>query len=138
MGADPRMISDKTLSAALSALLFAPWLTGCAGGSQAQVQGEAAAPERAASEQTSPDEASETSSIPPRAGESCEETGCFSCGEGTCPRGSYCDESNAERSACAWLGDCGSVPDCTCLTRILGPSCSCEDGAGTPRIRCSK
>ncbi|OQX67786.1 MAG: hypothetical protein B6A08_13515 [Sorangiineae bacterium NIC37A_2] len=61
----------------------------------------------------------------------------FSCGQGSCPMGAYCDESKANLAACAWISDCGAEPSCGCLTRILGASCSCEFEGGGPRVRCS-
>lgn len=117
--------------------LLLPLAGGCANGPKAESPTEAQPSEHAGSEPApEPDET--TSSPELVAGETCAETGCFSCGEGTCPKGSYCDETKPEKSACSWLSDCGDVPSCACLTRVLGASCSCEESQGSARVRCAE
>lgn len=60
----------------------------------------------------------------------CNDGTCFRCGDGVCPQGSYCDQDAQGGPACAWLSECSQAPTCSCVKKILGSSCSCDDSAG--------
>ncbi len=77
-------------------------------------------------------EQGETESAP-RA--SCDDGTCFECGDGVCLEGFYCDQDASGGAACSWLPDCAKSPSCSCIEKVLGPSCECHD-AGGPMVSC--
>lgn len=64
----------------------------------------------------------------------CNDSTCFSCGEGLCPSGFYCDAQAGP--ACSWLPECAKEPTCECIRRVLGAGCACEVRAGGPHVDC--
>lgn len=67
---------------------------------------------------------------------SCSDGTCFECGSGLCPQGAYCDSGAPGGPACAWIQECPGSPSCSCLGKVLGASCTCDDGAGGPTVSC--
>jgi len=69
-------------------------------------------------------------------GPDCSDQTCFPCGEGMCPVGFYCDEKANKGPACSWLPECADAASCSCVTSVLGSSCSCDDASGGPHVTC--
>lgn len=69
-------------------------------------------------------------------GPNCDDGTCFPCGEGICPKGSFCDLGAAGGPACAWLTECAGDPSCSCVQGVLGASCSCQGDQGGPVVQC--
>jgi hypothetical protein len=67
---------------------------------------------------------------------SCDDGGCFACGNGTCPAGWYCDEGASGGAACSWLPGCGAKTSCGCVAKTFGSACSCSDEGGGPHLSC--
>ncbi len=123
---------DSSLIVATVALLLA-CCCGCASSKHAS-----ASPNTYATDETSTTAESATSPRTP-ALPSCEDGTCFSCGDGICPSGFYC-ETNATTTGCAWHPSCPKNPTCTCLRSAIlkDPSCACEDRNGTAFVTCRK
>ncbi|HQP39599.1 MAG TPA: hypothetical protein PLI95_30655 [Polyangiaceae bacterium] len=68
---------------------------------------------------------------------SCDDGTCFSCGDGVCPSGFYC-ETNKGTTGCASNLACPKSPSCDCLRTSLSkdPRCSCEDRKGVAFVTC--
>jgi hypothetical protein len=69
-------------------------------------------------------------------GPDCSDQTCFPCGESMCPVGFYCDEKANGGPACGWLPECAETASCSCVTGVLGSSCSCDDANGGPHVAC--
>jgi len=67
---------------------------------------------------------------------SCDDGTCFECGRGLCPIGAYCDQGAPDGAACVWIQECPGAPSCSCLRKVLGSSCQCEESGGGPRVTC--
>lgn len=102
-----------------------------------QAQGETETPSSRASDGSSSalTDSLTTSEQAPPLNVDCSDGTCFSCGEGICPQGSFCDQTAKGGPACAWLNECNQDPSCGCITKILGASCSCDDSNG-PTVSC--
>jgi hypothetical protein len=66
----------------------------------------------------------------------CDDGTCFTCGDGLCPKGAYCDQDAQGGGACAWLSECPASPSCACLTKVLGATCNCDESDGGPLVSC--
>lgn len=96
-------------------------------------QSEASSAESASS--TGQGDGSAQASTEP-AGPDCSDGTCFSCGEGICPAGAYCEENAPGGAACAWLTECAGESGCDCFSQVLGESCSCSASKGGPSVSC--
>lgn len=81
---------------------------------------------------------SKASSSPPDniSGTNCDDGTCSKCGGGICPAGWYCDEKASGGGACSWLAECAERPTCSCVARVLGPSCKCREEDGGLKVAC--
>jgi hypothetical protein len=59
-------------------------------------------------------------------GPDCSDGTCFSCGDGFCPKGFYCDRKSG---GCSWLPECAQEASCACVSRVLS-DCSCTEDSG--------
>src|SRR5690606_16148049 len=112
-------------------LLACTILTAC-GGSSKEAQSPSDTESRSSDGPSSFD-SEQDSSIPD--GPDCSDGTCFTCGEGICPVGAYCDNEAAGGSACAWLPECSGAPSCSCITKVLS-GCTCDESAGGPQVSC--
>ena len=65
----------------------------------------------------------------------CEDGTCFTCGEGICPTGHYCDETSPGGPACGWLPECAQETTCSCVEGVFA-DCSCEERDGGVYLSC--
>ncbi|MBN1612356.1 MAG: hypothetical protein JW940_37340 [Polyangiaceae bacterium] len=68
----------------------------------------------------------------------CGDGTCSRCGNGICTQGMYCNESARGGPACNWLPECPESPDCSCIEKVLGSRCECEEQDGAAHVRCKK
>jgi len=106
----------------------------CGGGSQGGNTAHDA--EAGESSGTSEDGSGWTGGSEEPRGPDCSDGTCFSCGEGICPKGAYCDQDAQGGAACAWLTECSGAPSCDCVTKVLGSGCSCSEDGG-PSVSCN-
>jgi len=129
LAAHGRSLADKSSLSLLAGLLFA-----CSPSPAADPSAASAAPPPDEAERTEAETAEAPSTEVP--GPNCDDGTCFSCGDGLCPRGAYCDQSAPGGAACAWIQECPGEPSCPCLTKVLGSSCSCEQAPSGPFVTC--
>ena len=67
---------------------------------------------------------------------SCDDGTCFSCGNGICPKGFYCDQKAPGGPACSWLPKCAKQASCSCVQHVLGSGCSCDEKNGGVYVDC--
>jgi hypothetical protein len=67
---------------------------------------------------------------------SCDDGTCFSCGDGICPTGFYCDRKAPGGPACSWLPACAKQATCSCVQKALGSGCSCQREGGGIYVDC--
>ena len=122
------MLSTRVASSTFIAIV----LTAC-GGSGGNAQSANNVSDN--SSDSSHQDSSSASSEKP-AGPDCSDGTCFTCGDGICPAGAYCDQDAEGGAACAWLPECPGEATCGCITGQLS-ECSCDDSTGGPVVSCN-
>lgn len=116
----------------LAAMALGSLVCSCGGATPAphtptQHHGESASSDNA----QAPDSAPDAPEAP-----SCDDGTCFSCGDGICPKGFYCDQKAPGGPACSWLPDCAKQASCSCVQHVLGSGCSCNEKNGGVYVDC--
>jgi hypothetical protein len=117
----------------LSLLLFGSFIAACGGPTANTPTTPKGVGPDATSKSSSGDSAPHET---PAARPLCEDSACFTCGDGICPVGYYCERSKKGAPlACASAAKCAEKPTCACLKPLIA-GCSCEDKQGGPLVQC--
>lgn len=119
----------------LAAFALGPFVVSCGGATPAShTPGEQAqASSGSGDDATGPDSAPSAPEAP-----SCDDGTCFTCGDGICPTGFYCDRSAPGGPACSWLPACAKEASCSCVQKTLGSGCSCNAESGGVYVYCDQ
>jgi hypothetical protein len=92
-------------------------------------------PVREAAPREEPTIAESVEATEEKSGPDCKDGSCIRCGDATCPKGFFCDESSGKAS-CQWVPTCTDAVDCTCVKKTVSESCDCTEREGGVYLRC--